>query len=90
MIEGVLLTMFDQRLRLSNQVAEEVRRYFGDKVFETMINRNVKISEAPSHSRPVLLYDAVSSGAQNYIGLASELMRRNLVTDKTELNKTDE
>jgi chromosome partitioning protein len=55
-----------------------------------MINRNVKISEAPSHSRPVLLYDAVSTGAQNYMGLAAELMKRNLVTEKTGLNKTDE
>jgi chromosome partitioning protein len=76
-IEGVLLTMFDTRLRLSHQVAEEVRKYFGDKVFDTIINRNVRISEAPSHSKPVILYDAVSTGAQNYIGLASELMKRN-------------
>ena len=76
-IEGVLLTMFDTRLRLSHQVAEEVKKYFGDKVFDTIINRNVRISEAPSHSKPVILYDAVSTGAQNYIGLASELMKRN-------------
>jgi chromosome partitioning protein len=76
-IEGVLLTMFDTRLRLSHQVAEEVKKYFGDKVFDTIINRNVRISESPSHSKPVILYDAVSTGAQNYIGLASELMKRN-------------
>ena len=76
-IEGVLLTMYDIRLRLSNQVVEEVKKYFGDKVFDTIINRNVRISEAPSHSKPVILYDAVSTGAQNYIGLASELMKRN-------------
>ena len=76
-IEGVLLTMFDTRLRLSHQVADEVKKYFGDKVFDTIINRNVRISESPSHSKPVILYDAVSTGAQNYIGLASELMKRN-------------
>lgn len=84
-IEGVLLTMFDTRLRLSHQVADEVRKYFGDKVFETMIQRNVRLSEAPSHSKPVILYDAISVGAQNYIGLASELMQRN----KTEKPKED-
>jgi len=77
MIEGVLLTMFDTRLRLSHQVADEVKKYFGDKVFSTIIQRNVRISEAPSYGKPVLLYDAVSSGAQNYIGLASELLTRN-------------
>jgi chromosome partitioning protein len=78
-IEGVVLTMFDTRLRLSHQVAEEVRKYFGNKVFDTMIQRNVRLSEAPSHSKPVILYDAISVGAQNYIGLASELMKRNPV-----------
>lgn len=77
MIEGVLLTMFDTRLRLSHQVADEVKKYFGDKVFSTIIQRNVRISEAPSYGKPVLMYDAVSSGAQNYIGLASELLSRN-------------
>lgn len=76
-IEGVLLTMFDQRLRLSHQVAEEVRKYFGDKVFNTVINRNVRISEAPSYGKPIILYDAISSGAQNYMQLASELLERN-------------
>ncbi|MGE5400818.1 MAG: ParA family protein [Ignavibacteriales bacterium] len=79
MIEGVLLTMFDTRLRLSHQVAEEVKKYFGNKVFDTVIQRNVRISEAPSHSKPVILYDAVSMGAQNYIGLATELMKRNMI-----------
>ncbi len=76
-IEGVLLTMFDKRVRLSNQVYEEVKRYFGDKVFETVIQRNVRISEAPSHAKPVLLYDSMSIGAQNYISLASELIQNN-------------
>ncbi|MCK9425878.1 MAG: AAA family ATPase [Ignavibacteriaceae bacterium] len=76
-IEGVLLTMFDIRLRLSQQVAEEVRKYFGEKVFKTIIHRNVRLSEAPSYGKPILLYDAVSSGAKNYIALASELLERN-------------
>ncbi|MCB0746733.1 MAG: ParA family protein [Ignavibacteriae bacterium] len=75
-ITGVLLTMYDQRLNLSNQVVEEVRRYFGDKVFDTIIHRNVKISEAPSHAKPVILYDAISTGAKNYISLASEVISR--------------
>lgn len=76
-IEGVLLTMFDTRLRLSHQVAEEVRKYFGEKVFKTVINRNVRISESPSYGKPIILYDAVSTGAQNYMALASELLERN-------------
>jgi chromosome partitioning protein len=76
-IEGVLLTMFDTRLRLSHQVAEEVRKYFGDKVYNTVINRNVRISEAPSYGKPIILYDAVSTGAQNYMALAAELIERN-------------
>ena len=76
-IEGVLLTMFDSRLRLSKQVAEEVRKYFGKKVFNTMINRNVRLSEAPSFGKPVILYDAMSVGSQNYIDLTSEVLERN-------------
>jgi len=82
-IEGVLLTMFDVRLRLSQQVAEEVKKYFGDKVFKTIINRNVRISEAPSFGKPVILYDAISTGSQNYIALASELLERNSTEIKT-------
>jgi chromosome partitioning protein len=69
--------MFDIRLRLSQQVAEEVRKYFGDKVYKTIIHRNVRISEAPSYGKPVILYDALSTGSQNYIALASELLERN-------------
>ena len=69
--------MFDTRLRLSHQVAEEVRKYFGDKVYETVIHRNVRISEAPSYGKPIILYDAISTGAKNYIALASELLARN-------------
>ena len=76
-IEGVLLTMFDTRLKLSHQVAEEVKKYFGEKVFGTIIHRNVRISESPSFGKPVILYDAVSSGSKNYISLASELLQRN-------------
>lgn len=76
-IEGVLLTMFDTRLRLSHQVAEEVRKYFGEKVFKTVINRNVRVAESPSYGKPIILYDAVSTGAQNYMALASELLERN-------------
>jgi chromosome partitioning protein len=76
-IEGVLLTMFDTRLRLSNQVAQEVRRYFGDKVFETIVQRNVRLSEAPSFGKPVILYDATSRGSRNYMALAREIMTSN-------------
>ena len=75
-IEGVLLTMFDSRLRLSNQILEEVKKYFGDKVYSTVITRNVRLSEAPSYGRPALLYDAVSSGARNYMELAKEFLKR--------------
>jgi chromosome partitioning protein len=73
-IEGVLLTMFDNRLNLSHQVADDVRKFFGNKVFQSVINRNVRLSEAPSFGKPVILYDAVSIGAENYIRLAEELI----------------
>lgn len=76
-IEGVLLTMFDKRLRLANQVAGEVRRYFGEKVFNTIVQRNVRLSEAPSFGRPVLLYDATSTGSRNYLALAREILVAN-------------
>lgn len=76
-IEGVLLTMYDSRLRLSNQVFEEVQRHFGEKTFRTVIARNVRLSEAPSHGKPVLLYDALCQGARNYLELARELVERN-------------
>ena len=71
-IEGVLLTMFDSRLNLSSQVADEVRSFFKDKIFETVIHRNVRLSEAPSFGKPALLYDANSTGAQNYLSLVEE------------------
>lgn len=73
-IEGVLLTMFDGRLNLSRQVADDVRKYFGDKVFKSVILRNVRLSEAPSHGKPIILYDAVCSGAENYMSLATEIL----------------
>ncbi|MBQ1886155.1 MAG: AAA family ATPase [Bacteroidales bacterium] len=76
-IEGFLLTMFDSRLRLANQVADEVRRHFGSMVFETIINRNVRLSEAPSHGKPVILYDAMSNGSNNYLNLAKEVIAKN-------------
>jgi chromosome partitioning protein len=76
-IEGVLLTMYDSRLRLSNQVVAEVKRYFGEKVFATLITRNVRLSEAPSFGQPVVLYDAASSGTKNYLDLAAEIIARN-------------
>lgn len=76
-IEGVLLTMFDVRLKLSNQVADEIRKYFGEKVYNTVINRNVRISESPSFGKPIILYDALSTGAKNYMALANELLQRN-------------
>ncbi len=73
-IEGVLLTMYDSRNNLAEQVAQEVRKFFGNKVFTTVIHRNVALSEAPSHGKPVLLYDIRSRGAQSYLELAKEVL----------------
>jgi len=75
-IEGFLLTMYDNRLRLANQVYSEVQKHFGELVFKSVIQRNVKLSEAPSHGKPVLLYDKESKGTQNYMDLAKELILR--------------
>jgi chromosome partitioning protein len=75
-IEGVLMTMFDSRLRLSNQIVEDVKKFFGEKVYSTIITRNVRLSEAPSYGKPVLLYEALSSGARNYMELAREFLGR--------------
>ncbi len=74
-IEGVLLTMYDARLNLSRQVAEDVRKYFEGKVFDTIITRNVRLSEAPSFGKPIILYDAVSTGSENYMSLAEEIIK---------------
>jgi len=79
-IEGFLLTMFDSRLNLSNQVYEEVKRHFHEMVFETVIQRNVKLGEAPSYGKPVILYDASSKGAVNHMNLAREILQRNKMT----------
>lgn len=75
-IDGVLLTMFDSRLNLSRQVADDAKEYFGSKVFDTMIPRNVRLAEAPSFGKPILLYDVASVGAKSYMTLAQELIRR--------------
>jgi chromosome partitioning protein len=76
-IEGLLLTMYDSRLRLSNQVVEEVRKHFSEMVFETIIQRNVRLSEAPSFGESIIKYDASSKGAANYLNLAEELLKKN-------------
>ncbi|MBI1867758.1 MAG: ParA family protein [Methylocystis sp.] len=75
-IHGVVLTMFDPRNNLASQVVADVRRFMGDKVYETVIPRNVRVSEAPSYGKPVLLYDLKCSGSQAYLKLASEVLRR--------------
>ncbi len=79
-IEGILMTMYDSRLRLCNQVVSEVRRHFEDKVFNTIIHRNSKLSEAPSFGKPVVLYDANSKGSLNYLNLAKEILQKNNMT----------
>ncbi len=89
-IEGFVLTMYDSRLRLSNQVVEEVRRHFQQMVFDTIIQRNVKISEAPSFGKPVIMYDAESKGSLNYLNLARELLQKNGDTKIPENQKTIE
>ena len=76
-IEGFLLTMYDRRLRLANQIYDEVKRHFQELVFKTVIQRNVKLSEAPSHGIPAILYDAESIGAVNHLSLAREIIQRN-------------
>lgn len=76
-IEGFLLTMYDSRLRLANQIYDEVKRHFQELVFKTVIQRNVKLSEAPSHGLPVIHYDATSTGAKNHLALAKEIIQKN-------------
>lgn len=76
-IEGFLLTMYDSRLRLANQIYDEVKRHFQEIVFKTVIQRNVKLSESPSHGLPVILYDANSAGSKNHLSLAKEIIAKN-------------
>lgn len=76
-IEGLLLTMFDSRLRLSNQVVEEVRKHFSSMVFDTIIRRNTRLGEAPSYGETIIAYDATSKGAVNYLNLAQEILKKN-------------
>lgn len=85
-IEGFLLTMYDSRLKLANQVVEEVKKHFQQMVFETIINRNVKLGEAPSFGKPILLYDVNSSGAVNYLTLAREFLQNN---EKTKISNSE-
>lgn len=82
-IEGFLLTMYDSRLRQANQIYDEVKRHFQELVFKTVIQRNVKLSEAPSYGLPAILYDADSNGAKNYLLLAKELVERNKAKGET-------
>jgi chromosome partitioning protein len=85
-IEGFLLTMYDSRLRLSNQVVEEVKKHFQQMVFDTIIQRNIKLSEAPSFGKPVIMYDANSAGALNHLNLARELLQKN---DQTKISNAE-
>ncbi|MGI6029197.1 MAG: ParA family protein [Candidatus Heteroscillospira sp.] len=75
-IEGIVLTMYDSRTNFSNQVADEIRKFFGDKVYKTMIPRNVRLAEAPSHGKPVIAYDRLSKGSRAYLKLANEFLKR--------------
>jgi chromosome partitioning protein len=84
-IDGVLFTMFDGRMNLANQVRAEVAKYFGDKVFETTVPRNVRLSEAPSHGKPVLLYDLRCPGTKSYLAVADEVVERTLNRQGTEV-----
>lgn len=79
-IEGILLTMYDSRLRLSNQVVEEVKTHFQQMVFNTIINRNIRLSEAPSFGESIMMHDVNSTGAINYLNLAREILQKNDLT----------
>ncbi len=83
LVEGILMTMYDVRLRLSNQVVTEIRTHFKDMAFKTIIPRNIKLSEAPSFSLPVIAYDAESKGAISYLGLANEILEKNGMATKS-------
>ena len=77
-IEGILLTMYDSRLRLSNQVVDEVKKHFGDIVFKTIIQRNIKLGEAPGFGKDIITYDVSSKGTKNYLSLADEIIKKNV------------
>lgn len=79
-IEGILMTMYDGRLRLSNQVVEEIKNHFGELVFNTIVHRNTRLGEAPSFGKPALMYDTESTGAVNYLNLAKEILQKNNMT----------
>ena len=87
-IEGILLTMFDVRLRLSRQVAEEVKTHFQQMVFDTIIHRNTRLGEAPSFGETIIMHDADSTGAINYLNLAREILQKNGMTNLSETDKT--
>ena len=87
-IEGILMTMYDGRLRLCNQIVNEVRRHFEEMVFDTLIHRNSKLSEAPSVGKPVILYDADSKGSMNYLNLAKEILQKNNMTNINQSDRT--
>ena len=92
-IEGILMTMYDGRLRLSNQVVEEIKNHFGELVFNTILHRNTRLGEAPSFGMPALLYDAESTGAINYLNLAKEILQKNNMTkikNEDKIFETDE
>jgi len=86
-IEGILLTMYDTRLRLSNQVVDEVKTHFQDLVFDTIIQRNTKLGEAPSHGESIIMFDASSRGAINYLNLAREVLQKNNLTQMSQEEK---
>ena len=87
-IEGLLLTMYDIRLRLSNQVVEEVKTHFQQMVFDTIIQRNTRLGEAPSHGETIIMHDASCKGAINYLNLAREILQKNEMTQIKESEKT--
>ncbi len=92
-IEGILMTMYDGRLRLSNQVVEEIKNHFMDLVFNTIVHRNTRLGEAPSFGKPALMYDAESTGAVNYLNLAKEILQKNNLTkikNEDKILETDE
>ena len=79
-MEGILLTMYDTRLRLANQVVDEVKMHFQDLVFDTIIHRNTRLGEAPSHGETIIMHDAASKGSINYLNLAREILQKNKMT----------